>query len=84
MRAVNFTFRADVAPARQAALLAEISRWPAIERAKPLRPGATNTGLRRMCYAHVHDGADLDAVVSRLCRQPEIEAAAVPAKRRLG
>jgi hypothetical protein len=83
MRSVLFNFRAEVPPERQAAMLAQIGTWEGIHRTAPLTPHARRAEVRRMCYAYVEDGVDIEEMMRRLSALPEVEAVSMPAERRL-
>ncbi len=83
MRTVMFNFHADVPPAQQEMLMAQIDAWDGVHRTACLKPEATCPELRRMCYAYVEDSAEIKTIVERLSILPEIESAFPPAERRL-
>jgi len=79
---VNFSFRLEVAAEQQASLLDQIRRWDSVIEARPLKPGAKHPSIRRLHHAYVTDD-NVTATIERLSSLPEIESAAVPAKRHL-
>jgi hypothetical protein len=83
MQAVTFTFRADVPPDVQDAVLQQIGAWPEIASVGRIDPSAELALLRRMAYAYAKDDAAAPQLAQRLSALPEIEAAELPAPRRL-
>lgn len=83
MRTVMFTFRPEVPLERQEALLTQIGTWEGIHKVGPIKPEATRAEIRRMCYAYVEDSANIERIVERFAKLPEIESAFLPAERRL-
>jgi hypothetical protein len=82
MQLVDFSFRPEVTAEQRDSVLDQIRRWDPIIEAMPLKPGATHPSTRRLHHAYVTDN-DVAATVERLSSLPEIESAAVPAKRHL-
>lgn len=83
MRTVMFTFRSQVSPDRQEALLEEIGTWEEVTKAGRLKPDAKRADILRMAYAYVEDHADVAALVKRFAALPEVEDASMPAERHL-
>jgi hypothetical protein len=83
MRAIVFNVRPEVGTEKQEALLGQIGRLPGIHRAAALSPNAKSPATRRMCYAYVNDGADIEAVRDQISRLSEVESADLPAERHL-
>ena len=83
MRSVTFSFRPDVSTDRQDHVLRQLNTWGDIRKASRLKPGATHPLLSRMAYAYVADDVDINGLVGRLAKLPEIEAASIPPTRRL-
>jgi hypothetical protein len=83
MRSVVFNVRPEVGREERADLLTRLGRLPGVHRAAALSPNSSSPVTRRMCYAYVNDGADIEAVRDQIARQPEVESADVPAERRL-
>ena len=83
MQSVMFTFKSDVAPDQQDAILEEIEAWNEVTKASRLKEDAKNAVVLRMAYANVADNSGAQQVVERLSEMPEIESASLPAKRKL-
>lgn len=83
MRSITFKFKSDVPAKRQGAILARINSWKAVRKAGPLNPEAKHPLARRLSYAYVEDDADIDTLVDRLSKIPDIESASIPAERHL-
>jgi hypothetical protein len=83
MVAVTFNFRPEATPEEQDEVLQAISAWREVQKASRLKPEAKHPLLLRMAYANVDDSADVDGVVERLARLPQVEGTSVPPKRRL-
>lgn len=78
-----FTFRADVPPDVQDAVLQQVCAWDETASAGRIEPSAELPVLRRMAYAYAKDDAAAPQLAQRLSAVPEIEVAEVPAPRRL-
>jgi hypothetical protein len=83
MRSIVFNVRPEVGPQEQATLLTRLGRLPGIHRAAALSPSSKSPVVRRMCYAYVNDGADVQALRDQIAGLPEVESADLPAERRL-
>lgn len=83
MQSVMFTFKSDVSPERQKAILDEIENWASISKASRLKPDATNPAVLRMAYAYVEDDSRAEEVVKKLSSIKEIDEASLPARRSL-
>jgi hypothetical protein len=83
VRSVTFNFHPDVSTDRQDGVLERINTWGDIRQASRLKPGAKHPLLLRMAYAHVRDDADINGLIGRLLKLPEIESASIPPTRRL-
>ncbi len=83
MRSIMFSMRPGTDADKQDALIARLHKVPGIVRASSLSPQAKNPDLRRMCFAHVADDANVDEVLAQVRREPEVEQASLPAERRL-
>lgn len=83
METITLRFHVDVAPAQQHALLADISRWPAVRQVSRLDPYTADPALRRICFVILEPGHDRDGLVTQLLTLEEVESAAPPAPRRL-
>lgn len=83
MRSVMFTFRPDVSPEQQEAILEQLDRWAEIHKAARLKPDTKYPEILRMCYAYLENDADEESTLKRMVGLSEIESAETPAKRRL-
>jgi hypothetical protein len=83
MRTVMFTFRPEVSPEQQDAILDQLDGWEEIRKAVRLKPDAKYPEILRMCYAYLEDSADVESTAKRMADLPEVEAAEIPAKRGL-
>lgn len=83
MQYILLMFRADVSPAQQAAVLAQIETWEGIRGTAPLQPDAADPDLGRIYYAHLTETANVQAILQRLLNLPEIESAELPTGRHL-
>ena len=83
MRSITFNFHPGVSTTQQDEALKRINAWSTVSLASRLKPGAKSPLLQRMAYARVEDDADIDEIVERLTKLPEVESASVPASRRL-
>jgi len=83
MKSVMFSFKSGVAPEKQDALLEEIGTWDEVTKASRLKEDTKNAVVQRMAYANVEDNDGAQQVVERLSEMPEIEAASLPAQRKL-
>jgi hypothetical protein len=83
MRSIMFSMRPGIEADKQDALLARLKTLPGIAHASSLSPQAKNPDVRRMCFAHVADDANVDEVLAQVRREPEVEQANLPAERRL-
>ena len=83
MRAVTFSIRESVTPARRRTLLKEISAWPGITAGGFVDSTSKNKHVVRMGYAYIEEGTIAVDIVNRLKQVPEIESASVPPERRL-
>ena len=83
MRSIVFSLRPGTAADKQDALLARLHKLPGIVHANSLSPQAKNPDVRRMCFAHVADDADVEQVLAQVRQEPEVEQASLPAERRL-
>lgn len=83
METLTLHFYVDVPPAQQHALLADISRWPAVRQVTRLDPHTADPALRRICFIILKPGHDRDELVRQLLALQEVESAAPPAPRYL-
>lgn len=83
MNAVSFSFSPASSEADRQAALVEIRGWNEVEKAELLRPGAQNLTVQRMAFAYAADGCTADRLADKLSALPAVEAASVPALRRM-
>lgn len=83
MQSVMFSFKPDVSPEKQKAILDELEHWDSISKASHLKPDANNPAVLRMAYAYVENDSSAEEVVKKLSAIREIDEASVPAKRKL-
>ena len=83
MRSIMFNFHPEVSTTQQDEALKRINAWSNVSLASRLKPDAKNPLLQRMAYARVEDDADIEKIVERLTKLPEVESASIPASRRL-
>ena len=83
MKSVMFSFKTNVAPDKQDAILEEIGAWDEVTKASRLKEDAKNAEVLRMAYVNVEDNGGAQQVVERLSEIPEIESASLPAQRKL-
>lgn len=83
MQSVMFSFKPDVLPSKQKAILEEIESWDSIRKASHLDSDATNPTVLRMAYAYVENGSNAEEIVKKLSAIKEIDNASLPARRRL-
>jgi hypothetical protein len=80
---VFFNTRASLSPEERDRLLSRIRSWKFVRSADLLDPRASEPEIAKMCFAELDDEADAQAVVRELSKLPEVEAASLPAERRL-
>ncbi len=83
MQSIVFNVRPDLKEEGQANLLADVGALPGVRKAAALRPNSKNASVRRMYYAEVADGVDVNALVGQITALSGVETASVPAERRL-
>ena len=83
MQSVMFSFKPEVSPSKQRAILDEIESWDSVRKASHLNSDTTNPTILRMAYAYVKDGSKAEEIVKKLSAIEEIDNASLPAKRSL-
>lgn len=83
MKTLTITFRVGILQARRQAVLEEMAQVPGVLRASFLKAESEHPEVARIAYVSLTDETDVEAVLARLRKLPEIEAASVPPSRRL-
>jgi hypothetical protein len=83
MQTITMTFRAEVPKARRGAVLEAIGRIPGVLKASFLKAESEHPEIARVAYLSLAAQADVEGVLRQLRQLPEIEAASLPAQRKL-
>jgi hypothetical protein len=80
---IMITLRPGVAEPQRDPLIQRLAKTAGISRIHAFDARSKSAAVRRIYYAEVADGADVESVRQQLAAAPEVEAAEVPAARRL-
>jgi len=83
MQTITITFRAEVPKPRREAVLEAMARTSGVLKASFLKAESDHPEIARTAYLSLATQADVEAVLTQLRQLPEIEAASLPAQRRL-
>lgn len=83
MQTITITFRAEVPRPRREAVLQAMARTPGVVKATFLKAESDHPEIARVAYLSLTAQTNVEAVLSQLRELPEVEAASVPAQRKL-
>ncbi|MGL4552531.1 MAG: hypothetical protein ACRC33_15265 [Gemmataceae bacterium] len=82
MTSIMITLKPETDP-KEKGLVERLGRVAGVNRVHALNAASRSAAVRRIYYAEVKDGADVEAVRREIAAAPDVETAEVPAERRL-